>query len=152
MDVTNYEYGVQTWGGFYNFHNFKVHGQMSGYTYFNSNKDRESYIDNLQKIADELKETGVKDAIIAMNKFEGYDCRTLTVMHRVCRFRGDERYDTEEAHPHYDYDVAKYHMKWKWYPGFNSYPFGEDFDYDQEGFEIVQEWITGAFIQEIPKR
>jgi hypothetical protein len=51
--------------------------------------------------------------------------------------------------PKYEYhlktfDVAKYTLKWKWTCGFNDYPLGEDFDYDNNHPKIIQEWITGA--------
>ena len=37
-------------------------------------------------------------------------------------------------------------MENKWYVGFNDYPMGGDFDYDNEEFEVIQEWISGAFL------
>ena len=64
-------------------------------------------------------------------------------MHRVIKYEGKEYYSKYELSPNYPYDAAKYHLENKWYPGFNDYPLGEDFDY--ENVETVQEWITGAF-------
>ena len=46
---------------------------------------------------------------------------------------------------------VEYIIEEKWYPGFNDYPLGEDFDYNSDGFEVIQEWITGGFNVEVVK-
>ena len=76
---------------------------------------------------------------------EGYCCRTRTVLHRVIEWDGKRYYTQLDMGVNYPMDVAQYHLEWKWYPGFNDYPLGEDFDYDNNPVQIIQEWITGAF-------
>ncbi len=47
--------------------------------------------------------------------------------------------------PCYPYSTVEYHIENKWYPGFNDYPLGEDFDYEKNKVEIIKEWVVGAF-------
>ena len=37
-------------------------------------------------------------------------------------------------------------MENNWYPGFNDYPLGENFDYNENKVTVIQEWITGSFL------
>lgn len=57
---------------------------------------------------------------------------------------GKRYYSTYEFGAGYEFSVAKYHMTYKWYPGFNDYPLGEEHDYNANPVIIVGEWITGA--------
>lgn len=59
--------------------------------------------------------------------------------------QGDRRYSTRDMGVNYPYPAAEYFIQSKWYPGFNDYPFGEDYDYSDGNFKIISQWITGAF-------
>ena len=135
-----YEYLLHTWGGFYNEEHQEKHGELEGYHYFYTEKERDNYITKLRKIEKDLNAKH-----LAIEKSEGYNTRTITTLHRVSKYKGKEYYTKNNLPPNYSYSAARYTMKNKWYPGFNDYPLGENFDYDNEDFEIVQEWITGAF-------
>ena len=133
-----YEYLLHTWGGFYNKYYQEKHGEVPGYHYFDSKEERDEYLENLKKIEIELSAFHLATILC-----EGYNTREVTTLHRVIKYEGKEYYSKYELSPNYPYDAAKYHLENKWYPGFNDYPLGEDFDY--ENVETVQEWITGAF-------
>ena len=133
-----YEYLLHTWGGFYNKYYQEKHGEVSGYHYFDSKEERDEYLEKLKKIEIELSAFHLVTILC-----EGYNTREVTTLHRVIKYEGKEYYSKYELSPNYPYDAAKYHLENKWYPGFNDYPLGEDFDY--ENVETVQEWITGAF-------
>ena len=133
-----YEYLLHTWGGFYNKYYQEKHGEVSGYHYFDSKEERDEYLEKLKKIEIELSAFHLVTILS-----EGYNAREVTTLHRVIKYEGKEYYSKYELSPNYPYDAAKYHLENKWYPGFNDYPLGEDFDY--ENVETVQEWITGAF-------
>jgi hypothetical protein len=75
---------------------------------------------------------------------EGFQCNVRTVLHRVIAFKGKQYYSTRDLGVNYPYDNAKYFLENKWYPGFNDYPLGEDFEFYAQ-VETVSEWITGAF-------
>ena len=136
-----YEYLLHTWGGFYNDKYKKIHNKSDGYIYFDTKEERQTYIDELKTIEKELNAT-----MLVMGLSEGFHCRTVTTLHRVIRYEGKNYYSKREMSPNYPYDVAMYHMEWKWQPGFNDYPLGEDFNYeDEDSYEVLQEWVTGAF-------
>jgi hypothetical protein len=46
-----YEYLLQVWGGFYNEQNKSKHGLDPGYFWFNTEEDRQEYLDNLKEIS-----------------------------------------------------------------------------------------------------
>lgn len=133
-----YEYLLHTWGGFYNKEH--QHSEKSGYHYFDTEKERADYLKKLKALEEKLNAR-----LLATTLSEGYNTRTITILHRVVKWEGKEYYSNYEMSPNYPYDVAKYHLENKWYPGFNDYPLGEDFDYDNNEVETIQEWITGAF-------
>ena len=133
-----YEYLLHTWGGFYTKYYQEKHGEVSGYHYFDSKEERDEYLEKLKKIEIELSAFHLATILS-----EGYNTREVTTLHRVIKYEGKEYYSKYELSPNYPYDAAKYHLEKKWHPGFNDYPLGEDFDY--ENVETVQEWITGAF-------
>lgn len=135
-----YEYLLHTWGGFYNKKFKNKHGEVEGYHYFNTKQERCDYLAKLRKIEKDL------NAIyLVVEESEGYNTRTVPILHRVVKWENKKYYSKYELSPNYPYNVAKYHLENKWYPGFNDYPLGEDFDYENNKVEIVQEWITGAF-------
>jgi hypothetical protein len=133
-----YEYLLHTWGGFYD--NEYQHSEKSGYHYFDTEKERSDYLNILKALEEKLS---ARHLVTTLS--EGYNTRTITILHRVIKWEGEEYYSNYEMSPNYPYDVAKYHLENKWYPGFNDYPLGEKFDYDNNEVETIQEWITGAF-------
>jgi len=142
MDNLKYEYHILIWGGFFNKEYKDIHKIESGDYYFDSEKKRYNFLLKLKKISIKL------NAKMLMHSFtEGYNCRTDTILHRIIRYDGREYYSWYNMGKNYPYDAAMYHLEWKWNPGFNDYPLGDDFDYEKHMFktEIIQEWITGAF-------
>ncbi len=137
VNKIKYEYYLKTWGGFYNKEH--EHGYKEGDYYFDSKEERDNYIEKLHLL--EVEYPNAKHLMLHLD--QGYHLRTITTMHRVIRFEGKEYYSESEIWPGYDYDTTKYNLEWKWRPGFNDYPLGEDFDYSK--VEIVQEWISGKF-------
>jgi hypothetical protein len=138
MCEMKYEYLLHTWGGFYNKEH--QHSEESGYHYFDTEKERDDYLKKLKALEEKLN---ARHLVATLS--EGYNTRTKTILHRVVKWDGKEYYSNYEMSPNYPYDVAKYHLENKWYLGFNDYPIGEDFDYDNNEVETIQEWITGAF-------
>jgi len=135
-----YEYLLHTWGGFYNKEHQEKHGETSGYHYFDTEQPRDEYLAKLRKIEKELNAN-----TLVVRESEGYNVRIITMLHRVVRWDDKEYYTEYKLGPDYPYEVAKYHLENEWYPGFNSYPFGDNFDYENNNIETIQEWITGAF-------
>ncbi len=133
-----YEYLLHTWGGFYN--KEYSHNEESGYHYFDTEKERSEYLKKLKSIEKKLNARHLMTTLS-----EGYNTRTVTTLHRVIKWEDKEYYSKYEMSPNYPYDSAKYHLENKWYVGFNDYPLGEEFDYENNEVEVVQEWITGAF-------
>jgi len=140
MPVDKYEYMLNTWGGFYNKEYQKIHGKKCGLHYFDTENDRDNYLDKLKLI-----EVNYNAKHLMFTVAEGFHTRTNVVAHRVCRHDGKFYHTKHEFWPCYSYSSALYHMEYKWYLGFNDYPLGEDFDYDKNQIEIIQEWISGAF-------
>lgn len=142
MENLKYEYYLYTWGGFYNEEYKNVHNEEKGAKWFNTFEERDQYIDKLKNIEKELNAKH-----LMMVRCEGYFTRIPVKIHRVSRYKDEYKYTSDEFWPDYGYDAAKYHLEYKWYPGFNDYPFGENFDYSirNKEFEIVKEWISGCF-------
>lgn len=141
-NIPKYEYYLYTWGGFYNDEYLKIHKKPEGDFWFDTLEEREQFITELLKIEKELNARH-----LAYIVSEGYCCRTHVVLHRVVEWEGKKYYTTNEMPINYDFNSAKYHLEYKWYPGFNDYPLGEDFDYGKNQVKVIQEWITGAFIE-----
>lgn len=137
-----YLYYLYTWGGFYNKEFQDIHGYIGGGRNFNTAKEREEYLDTLKQV--EIK---LNARHLAFRTCEGFNTLVPTILHRVVEYKGNQYYSNNDMGIGYPYGAAEYHMQWKWYPGFNDYPLGEDFDYDKEKFTIIQEWITGSFSQ-----
>ncbi len=135
-----YEYYIHVWGGFFNDEYKRVHCFQPGNYFFDTLKEREDFISTLREIEEKMD---ARHLGISMS--EGYHCRIETKLHRVTKYNGKEYYSEYNLGCSYPIDAAKYHMENKWYPGFNDYPMGEDFDYHKKKFKVVQEWITGAF-------
>lgn len=135
-----YEYHLLTWGGFYNEEYLKIHNIQSGDYYFDTAEERQAFIERLKSFE---RQFGINGLVIKLT--EGYCCRTRTVLHRVIEWDGKKYYTQYDMGVNYPMDAAQYHLEWKWCLGFNDYPLGEDFDYDNNPVQIIQEWITGAF-------
>lgn len=141
MNKLKYEYYLYTWGGFYNQQYKDIHQEEPKAKWFNTLEKRSEYINKLKKIEEELQAKHL--CIITC---EGYFTRTPVILHRVSKYKNKIVKTTNELWPDTSYDGAKYILQWKWYPGCNDYPFGEDFDYENnKKFEIIQEWIEGCF-------
>lgn len=135
-----YEYLLHTWGGFYNEEFKEIHKEESGYHYFDTKEEREQYLNKLKNIE---KELNARVLISVLS--EGYNTRIMTTLHRVIKVDGKEYYSRHDMSPNYPFEVAKFHLEYKWQPGFNDYPLGENFDYSTDNYELIQEWITGGF-------
>lgn len=137
-----YLYYLLTWGGFYNEEHKKIHGHEPGDAYFSTYEERDRYIRELMKISDKLN---AKELMIATS--EGYYFG-MTTLHRISKYKDRIVHTMKEMEINYSLISAEYHLDNKWYPGFNDYPFGEDFNYDDNDFKVLQEWITGAILDE----
>ncbi|AUR81667.1 hypothetical protein NVP1089O_18 [Vibrio phage 1.089.O._10N.261.51.F9] len=135
-----YEYCLHTWGGFYNEEHAKIHKLEAGFHYFDTVGERDEYLKQLRKIESEL---GAQ--YLATSEFEGFHCRIPVVCHRICEFEGKQYHTKDELPPCYGFSSAEHWMENKWYPGMNDYPLGEEFNYYDQGFKIVAEWVEGAF-------
>lgn len=136
--IPKYQYHVQTWGGFYSEANRKIHGLSPGDFVFDSADDRDLFISNRVKISQELNAQ-----YLVTSNTEGFNCGTRVILHRVIEHEAKQYYSRYDAGINFPFDAAKYHIENKWYPGFNDYPLGYDFDYSN--VKIVSQWITGAF-------
>lgn len=137
-----YQYHLLTWGGFYNNEHKEKHGFNEGDYVFDTEKERSEHIEKLKEA--ELLYPEAK--MLAISTSEGYNCNIRTTLHRVVEYEGKEYYSNYDMGINYRYSAAKYHMEYKWYPGFNDYPLGEDFNYNKlDEYQIKQEWVTGAF-------
>ena len=135
-----YEYHLYTWGGFYNECHFKIHKKPRSNFWFNSDEERQTFINQLKEIEEKLNAKH-----LAFTTSEGYCCRIDTVLHRVIEWKNKRYYSKYNMGINYPFDSAKYHLEYKWTCGFNDYPLGEDFDYDSNKPKVIKEWITGAY-------
>lgn len=140
MEKPKYEYHVLVWGGFFNDQYVKIHNKKEGDYWFDNKSDRDKFIKELKEI-----EVKLNARHLMVSESEGYHCRIRTELHRIIKFKNKEYYSKYDMGINYPYDAAMYHLEWKWYPGFNDYPLGVDFDYEKNRVEIIQEWVTGAF-------
>jgi len=141
MATPKYEYHVLTWGGFYNKEHKDIHGLEGGDYVFSTEKEREDFIDYRRNVSKALNAHS-----LCFTKTEGFCCHTRTVLHRVVQYKGERYYSSYDVGVNYSISSAKFLMEYKWTPGFNDYPLGEDFEhYDK--VKVVGEWITGAFIE-----
>lgn len=134
-----YEYHLRTWGGFYNEQYLNIHQKSEGDFWFDTNEERQQYVNELKTLKKELNANSLMLVFT-----EGYCCRIETILHRVVEWKGKRYYSFYNMGINYPISVAKYHLEYKWYCGFNDYPLGEDFDYKTNELKIIQEWITGA--------
>ena len=138
-NTPKYQYHVCTWGGFYNSEHKAIHGLEDGDFVFDTEQQREAFIERRKKTSKELNARS-----IVFSSSAGFTCDVRTVLHRVVTINGELHYSTCDMGVNYQFNVAMYHMENKWYTGFNDYPLGEDFDYDSADIKVLQEWITGA--------
>lgn len=135
-----YKYAVYTWGGFYNEEHQSIHKHRGGIHLFDTKEQRSEYVNMLKTIEHDMKAFHLCCQLI-----EGFNCEKPVLLHRVSEFNGKCVHTKNESYVIRTYSAAEYIMNYKWYAGFNDYPFGEDFDYSQEGFHVIQEWIEGCF-------
>jgi hypothetical protein len=136
-----YEYLLHTWGGFYNDQFQKLHKHNPGYYFFDTKEEREDYLGRLKEVEHRL---GARR--LMYSTYEGHHLRGGEIVaHRICRYKGKTSHTTREFPPGYLYDDIVDFMRHRWYPGFNDYPFGDDFDYCKNEVTVVQEWVTGSF-------
>ncbi len=141
MKTPKYEYGLYTWGGFYNNGNVAIHGHKDrGLMFFDTKKQRDEHLGVLQKACDSL---GTSDACLVKKIWEGFSARDLPCIHRVIELDGKQYYSKCEWHWPEEIKVLLYHKEYKWYPGFNDYSAGYNVDYNKA--VILEEWITGSF-------
>jgi len=138
MNTPTYQYHVLTWGGFYNEEYKKIHGLDGGDFFFDTSDERDNFVASRKSIE---KKLGAN--VLCFSLSEGFCCDVRTVLHRVVEFGGKQYYTFYDIGVNHPFSAAIYHLENKWYPGFNDYPLGEDFDYTE--VTIVKEWITGAF-------
>lgn len=140
--MKKYQYHILTWGGFYN-EEYASHGQVPGDRVFDTEAERSEYLSKLRVIEKEIG-AGYPCTLVA-HLTEGFCCDIRTVIHRVVEFEGKQYYSEFDLGINCSFSAARYYIEDKWFPGFNDYPLGEDFDYDNAvGFKVVKEWITGA--------
>jgi len=140
--IPKYEYYLYTWGGFYNDDNKKVHGfePCEDGFYFDTKEERDFYLQTLQDACSKL---GTDDACLVNQIAEGCSVRIKPCIHRVSEYKGERVHSICLWSWPQDVRVLRYHLEYKWYLGFNDYPFGEDVDY--RDVKVIDEWITGAF-------
>jgi hypothetical protein len=138
-ELPKYQYHCKTWGGFYNDEYKNIHGLSGGDFVFDSKQERQSFIDFRQAVSAELKAN-----YLMIDNSEGFECCTRVTLHRVVEHQGISYYSTRDMGINYPFVSAKRFMENNWYPGFNDYPLGEDFE-EYDSVKIVSEWITGAF-------
>ena len=135
-----YLYYLYTWGGFYNNVYVQIHKQRPGSFWFNTKVDRQIYIDTLKDIEIKLSAN-----TLAIELSEGYHCMVSTELHRCIEFEGNTYYSTYDLGINYPFDTALYHLQYKWRLGYNDYPLGDTFNYNDFNIKLIKEWITGAF-------
>ena len=135
----NYQYGVKVWGGFFNDEHRANHGKEEGEYTFDSETARDLFVGELKLI-----ERNIGRLCLVIHKYEGYLCNEKITLHRISKHKDVEVCTTETMFPCTKYDDAVYHLENKWYLGFNDYPFGESFDYENEKVEVC-EWVEGRF-------
>jgi len=138
-----YQYAIYTWGGFYNQEYQSQHKYEPGQRVFDTKEERDDYIADLR-----VKEISLDARHLMMVLDEGFAVNEVLTCHRVIKFEGKYYYSSDVISVWGTFEegvfgTASYHMRWKWYPGFNDYPAGEGKDYSKA--EVIQEWITGAF-------
>ena len=138
--MKKYQYHVKVWGGFFN-EGFKEHHNFEAGDYiFDTKEERHLFISKLKEVENKLNIVP-----LMYNLTEGFNCDVATVLHRITEFNGEQVYTTLNMGINYPYKAAKKHLQKQWYPGFNDYPFGDNFDYGFNDVKTVSEWITGAF-------
>jgi hypothetical protein len=137
MKDLKYQYRLYAWGGFYNKEFKNKHKEEPGEYLFDTEQERREYLNKLKKIENKLNAR-----FLVVDLSEGYNVIIPTVAHRVIEYNKERYYSTYKFDIKVSFDVAKYHIEYKWYPGFNDYPLGKNFDYSK--IKIIQEWITGT--------
>jgi hypothetical protein len=130
-----YEYAVETWGGFYNPEHKEKHGLEPGTYYFDSKEKRDEFMKERRIIEHNLKANYLMFSVAEGKnlRMRYWLFRETTSGSQTVKTRRSMCVDTTK-------EQAEYHLEYKWYPGFNDYPFGEYFDYDN-GIDNINEWV-----------
>ena len=140
-----YIYHLVTWGGFYNEEYRKIHNEKAGDFFFDTEEERQVYIDKLKQIEEDLG--AFRLMAFTTEGFPQMYEKKVT-LHRITEYRGKQYKTSREMFYDTTHEDAKYALDWKWYPGCNDYPLGEDFDYEtaaDNGELKTFEWIEGTF-------
>ncbi len=145
MKIKGYEYGVHIWGGFFNELNPYKHDIKRGSHYFDTEQERDDFIKLLRKHETEGRKV-YRLSTIATHKTEGVGIRNHSCCHRIVEYKGVHYYSKNQWSWVEDVEALKYHMEWKWYPGFNDDVVEETLkeDVDYKEVTIVEEWVTGT--------
>lgn len=143
MKELKFEYYCSLWGGFFNDNNKKIHGFKEGAYYFDTIKERNDFIIELESFIPQLDSL----ATLARDLAEGFNVRKRAAAYRIIKYKGKFHYSEYKwSFANASASVIMYHMENKWYPGFNDYPLGENFDYSK--VEIIEEGIKGYLIND----
>lgn len=142
-EIPTYEYFVHTWGGFYNKEHKEKHKQEEGSRWFPNKEERDVYVKSLEYLSKQLNAK-----MVIVHIAEGYNTRNLPCIHRVVEYKGSRIYSFNQWYWPDTASTLEYHLKYKWYPGFNDYAVQNAFPDEEINWEevkIVQEWLTGDF-------
>lgn len=136
QEVPKYEYYLKTWVGFYKEKLKEVYGNEAGDFWFDSDVERQKFINDLRKIEKELDW-----GYMATRLSQGYCCRTKTILHRVVELGEKRYYFTKDLGYNYPFSVARYVLEEEW--GIDELEIPET-DFTNSNVKVIQEWITGA--------
>lgn len=143
MEVS-YKYCLYTWGGFYNLEYLPKHKYCKkGLHVFDTKEERQNLIDYLKDLEQKFQAES-----LAIKIWEGYDALNLPVCHRVVEYKGKKVYSKYSWNFPIDIDTLKYHMDFKWCPGFNDHEVENVFPKEKVDYSevsVLSEWITGSF-------
>jgi len=122
-EPAKYEYMLHTWGGFWNAHNIKVHGEPDvPYKWFDTKEERDNERQRLNKLAEKH---GTIDSCIAQSVQEGYFTRYRHIIQTIGK-SGDQLITIEkdlgygffsDADLKEEDSGTEYFKEWKWSNG-----------------------------------
>lgn len=149
VHVPEKKYMLHAWGGMFNSVNIASTGMIDEYhgtTLFSTKDDREHVRTLLSRNYENSKELFPNNRTgLMFEENEGYSLSPKKVAHRVSKYKEEIVETTRDLPLDWTYDECIYYMQDKWSPGHNDYPFGERFDYDNDDFEVLEEWVEGSF-------
>jgi hypothetical protein len=150
MKDLKYEYFLKVWGGFFNPTNIEIHGITQQTYYFDTKHERDFKLKQLEEWVHRLKDMGIKDGILCNVTAEGYNTRRVPVLHRVSEYKGIRYHSKLEWAWPEGFDTLKYHLEYKWTPGFNDDVVQDNVeeDVDWDKVVVIYEWIEGPVMLE----